>query len=88
MLDAVMAGQGVALATDVIAQRYLRERRLVRPFRVRVASPFTYHLVSRPGDRDQPHVRAFRDWIVAEMRAWQQGQDGFPPRKRGGERIV
>jgi LysR family glycine cleavage system transcriptional activator len=70
MLDAVMAGQGVALTTDVIAERYLRERRLIRPFRVRAQSTFTYHLVFRSEDRGSPPVGAFRDWIVAEMGAW------------------
>jgi LysR family glycine cleavage system transcriptional activator len=80
LLDAAMAGQGIALATDVTAERYLRERRLIQPFAVRAASPFTYHLVMRPEDREQPHVRAFRDWIVGEMRAWQKDS----PRRRGG----
>lgn len=70
MLDAAMAGQGVALATDVLAERSLRERRLVRPFRVRAISPETYHLVMRPEDRQKPDIRAFRDWIVGEMATW------------------
>lgn len=82
MLDAAMAGQGVALATDVLAERYLRERRLTQPFAVRVASPATYHLVTRPDDRDRPDVCAFRDWIVAEMTAWHVARRGFPTRKR------
>jgi LysR family glycine cleavage system transcriptional activator len=73
MLDAAMAGQGVALTVDVIAEPYLRERRLVRPFTVRAPSPSTYHLVMRAEDRAAPHVRAFRDWIVAEMAAWSDG---------------
>lgn len=71
MLEAAMAGQGIALATRVIADRYLRERRLLRPFRVSVASALTYHLVARADSLDQPHVSAFRRWIHAEMQAWQ-----------------
>ena len=77
MLDAAMAGQGVALTSDVLAERALREGRLVRLFDVRAASPWTYHLVTRPEDREVPHVRAFREWIVGEMRAWRG--DGRPP---------
>lgn len=82
MLDAAMAGQGVALATDVLAERWLRERRLAQPFDVRAESAATYHLVMRPGDRASADVRAFRDWIVAEMARWQAARPGFRARKR------
>ena len=81
MLDAAMAGQGVALATDVLAERYIRERRLAQPFAIRVESRATYHLVMRPDDGDRADVRAFRDWIVAEMALWQSGRQGFRARK-------
>ncbi len=70
MLDAAMAGQGIALTSDVIAERALRERRLVRPFAVTATAPWTYHLVMRPDGREDPAVRAFREWIVAEVAAW------------------
>jgi LysR family glycine cleavage system transcriptional activator len=70
MLDAAMAGQGVALTSDVIAERALRERRLVRPFRVVATAPWTYHLVMRPADRADPAIAAFRAWIAAEVAAW------------------
>ena len=81
MLDAAMAGQGVALATDVLAERYIRERRLAQPFAIRVESRATYHLVMRPDDGDRADVCAFRDWIVAEMALWQSGRQGFRARK-------
>ena len=81
MLDAAMAGQGVALATDVLAERYIRERRLAQPFAIRVESRATYHLVMRPDDGDRADVRVFRDWIVAEMALWQSGRQGFRARK-------
>lgn len=70
MLDAAMAGQGVALTSDVIAERALRERRLVRPFAITAPAPWTYHLVMRPDGGADPAVAAFRDWIVAEVAAW------------------
>jgi LysR family glycine cleavage system transcriptional activator len=78
MIDAAMAGQGIALTSDVIAERALRERRLVRPFEIRAPSPWTYHLVTRPEDRDASMVRAFREWIVGEMAAWRRGQSDRP----------
>jgi hypothetical protein len=37
---------------------------------VTAASSLTYHLVARTDDLSQPPVRAFREWLLAEMRAW------------------
>ncbi len=73
MLDAAMAGQGIALTSDVIAERALRERRLVRPFAITATAPWTYHLVTRPDDRTDPAIAAFRTWITAEVAAWRNG---------------
>jgi LysR family glycine cleavage system transcriptional activator len=70
MLDAAMAGQGVALTSDVIAERALRERRLVKPFAITATAPWTYHLVTRPDGRADPAIAAFRTWITAEVAAW------------------
>lgn len=80
MLEAAMAGQGIALATRVIADRYLRDGRLIRPFNVSVPSALTYHLVARADDLNKPSIRAFRTWIHAEMEAWQT--DAPPPSSR------
>jgi LysR family transcriptional regulator, glycine cleavage system transcriptional activator len=70
MLDAAMAGQGIALTSDVIAERALAERRLIRPFAITATAPWTYHLVMRPDDRADAAVAAFRDWLVDEATAW------------------
>jgi LysR family glycine cleavage system transcriptional activator len=79
MLEAAVAGQGVALATRVIADRYLDERRLVRPFDISAPSAVTYHLVARTEDLDKPPIRAFRRWLRSEMDAWQAGKASAPP---------
>ena len=68
LLDAAIAGQGVALSTEVLADRPLREGRLVRPFAVAAASGRTYHFVCRRGDLERPSLRAFREWMVAAMK--------------------
>jgi LysR family glycine cleavage system transcriptional activator len=89
MLDAAMAGQGVALTSDVIAERALRERRLVRPFAITATAPWTYHLVMRPDDRAGPAIAAFRAWIVAEVAEWRgSGAPAAtrPPRNTRGRR--
>jgi LysR family transcriptional regulator, glycine cleavage system transcriptional activator len=86
-IDAAMAGLGVALATDLLAERSLRDRRLVRPFAVAATSPQTYHLVARPEDVKKPHVRAFRDWLVGEMDAWRK-RPGASARVRAAQSRV
>ncbi len=72
VLDAAMAGQGIALSSDVIAERALRDRRLVKPFAITATAPWTYHLVMRPDDASDPAIAAFRAWIVAEVAAWRR----------------
>jgi LysR family glycine cleavage system transcriptional activator len=79
MLEAAMAGQGIALTSRILAERYLNDRRLVKPFEVSARSASTYHLVARPGDLEKPHIGAFRAWIRGEMDAW-RGQGGAPLR--------
>jgi LysR family glycine cleavage system transcriptional activator len=70
VLDAAMAGQGIALSSDVIAERAIRERRLVKPFAITATAPWTYHLVMRPDDAKDRAIAAFRAWLVAEVAAW------------------
>ena len=70
VLDAATAGLGIALAADLVAERHLRERRLMRPFPIADRSPQTYHLVARPADLEKPGIKAFRTWIRAEMDDW------------------
>jgi LysR family glycine cleavage system transcriptional activator len=68
VLEAAIAGQGVALSTDVLAHRYFSEGRLVRPFAISALSARTYHFVCRRGDLERPAVREFRDWLLATIR--------------------
>jgi LysR family glycine cleavage system transcriptional activator len=71
VLEAALAGQGVALSTDVLSHRYLADGRLVRPFAVSARSARTYHFVCRRSDLERPVLRAFRDWLVATIRSTQ-----------------
>jgi LysR family glycine cleavage system transcriptional activator len=69
VLDAAMAGQGVALSADVLAARYLGDGRLVRPFQHEAVSAATYHFVCRRSDLERGAVRALHRWIVRTMGA-------------------
>lgn len=71
-------GQGVALAYDAIVRDTLAEGRLVRLFDA-VTMPIVIYSLACPEARaDDPMIREFRDWIIAEMAA-----DEIAPRRLG-----
>lgn len=68
-LTAAQRGQGVSLAYDAMARGARREGRLVRLFEAEVP-PITIYAVAYPErHRPCPRIRAFRDWIFAEVEA-------------------
>lgn len=76
LLDAAVAGQGVALGQRVLAALDLSVGRLVKPFRLVVRNAYGFHVVVKPGALERPAVRAFRDWLVAEAAAMDRHDDG------------
>jgi LysR family glycine cleavage system transcriptional activator len=64
MLMAACDGQGVALARDVLAERDIREGRLVGLFDVRVPSPQGYCVYFRTEAHSRPTIKLFVDWLV------------------------
>lgn len=68
-LDATMAGQGVMLAWQTLASFALEQGRLVKPFALEAATGMGHYLVTRAGIRQPAKVRAFADWLRAEMQA-------------------
>lgn len=68
-IEAAIRGEGVALGRSVLVAEDLAAGRLVAPFpRARLAVEWGYDLVYRTGNQDHPKVRAFRNWIVDEVR--------------------
>ena len=65
-LQVAKAGQGVALATMVLAGDDLLAGRLVRPLPQQVESAYPYWLIYRSGKARRPKIEHFRDWIMAE----------------------
>ena len=68
-LDAAARGQGVAMGDDFLAQGYLSEGRLVRPFDYSVLSKNAYYFVVPDGSAQHPAVEAFRKWLMLGIRA-------------------
>jgi LysR family glycine cleavage system transcriptional activator len=66
-LDAAVGGAGVALTHKLIASDDVHTGRLVKPFGPELPIEFAYHFVCPKGHETRPKVKAFRDWLFAEM---------------------
>ncbi|MGQ0677880.1 MAG: transcriptional regulator GcvA [Rhodospirillales bacterium] len=66
VVQAAVEGQGVALARSVLAASDLAAGRLVRPFDVSMPARWAYYAVCPLATRDNPKIKAFRDWLMAE----------------------
>lgn len=66
-LDAAVAGAGVSLSFKLIASDDVHAGRLVSPFGPELPLAIGYHFVCPKGHETRPNVRAFRDWLFAEM---------------------
>lgn len=63
-LQAALAGQGVALASQVLAGEDLRAGRLVRPLPQQVKAGTSYWFVCPEGAVTRPRIAAFRAWLL------------------------
>lgn len=63
LLEAALAGEGVALARSLFAADDLARGRLVRPFDAVVADTYAYYLLWHPGLPLADAAAAFRDWL-------------------------
>ena len=65
-LDAALAGQGVALASDLFVEDELAAGRLCRPFDETIKSEFGYFIVMPRARQDADYVRRMRDWLITQ----------------------
>ena len=68
-IEAALAGRAVVLVTQALVMEELASGRLVRPFRATVTSPYSNWVLSLPEKADQPNIRRFRDWLLAQAEA-------------------
>lgn len=66
-VEAAVHGEGVLLGRSALVSADLAAGRLVRPFDLALKSRAKYYVVYPEGALRQKKVRAFRDWIFAEM---------------------
>ncbi|HWP16366.1 MAG TPA: transcriptional regulator GcvA [Xanthobacteraceae bacterium] len=66
-LDAAVAGAGVSLSFKLIASDDVHAGRLVSPFGPELPLSVGYYFVCPKGHETRANVRAFHDWLYAEM---------------------
>jgi DNA-binding transcriptional LysR family regulator len=64
LIQAAIDGHGVALGRHPLLRQLLRERKLVAPFKNKVASSRAYYVVESPAAKTKMPVREFADWLV------------------------
>lgn len=67
VLQAAIAGDGVALGRSFLISGDLRNGRLVRPFAAAISVDAAYYLVYPPDAAARPKVRWFRAWLMEEV---------------------
>ena len=68
ILQAAASGLGLAVVPRFLAEDELRDGHLVIPFRDAAVRSRSYWLVYPEAKRDQPALRAFREWLLDEVR--------------------
>lgn len=74
VIQAVLAGDGVALGRSVLVQDALAAGHLVRLFDISLPASHAFWFVAPPDTWDRAKVRAFREWLLDEARG--PGCDG------------
>ncbi len=65
---AAMAGEGVALGRSALIADALATGRLVRLFDIKLPAMYAYYVCAPDAVWDRPKVRAFRDWMMSEVK--------------------
>ena len=68
-VEAAVQGEGVLLGRSALVSADLNAGRLVRPFDLALKSRWKYYVVYPDGALRHEKVKAFRDWLFAEMAA-------------------
>jgi LysR family transcriptional regulator, glycine cleavage system transcriptional activator len=66
VIQAAVAGQGVALGHKTLALDHLAAGRLIRPFELSLVTDFGYYIVCAKKRAEEPDIVAFRRWVISE----------------------
>ena len=66
VIQAALEGQGVVMGLFPFVENEINSGRLIRPFNTFLRPTRAYHLLTRPGARSAPEIKAICEWIEAE----------------------
>jgi LysR family glycine cleavage system transcriptional activator len=69
MIQAAIDGLGVALTEEALVRDDLANGRLVKPFDIDMPMDYAYYVVTPETTAERPKVKAFREWLLAEIAA-------------------
>jgi LysR family transcriptional regulator, glycine cleavage system transcriptional activator len=75
IVQAAMAGQGIALGRSVLVRDALATGRLVRLFDTAMRVDYAYYVVGAAATWDNPRIKAMRDWLADEAALTQQDKE-------------
>lgn len=67
VIQAAIAGLGVALLPSFLVEDDIRAGNLVTPFADRIAGPGAYYLVTSSAKSELPRVKVFRRWLLDQL---------------------
>jgi len=67
VLQAAIAGQGVALGRSSMTHDALASGQLVKPFNLILPGDLAFYIVAPAASFDKPKVKAFREWVIGEV---------------------
>lgn len=67
LMEAAIEGQGIALITDVVADKDLKKGTLIKPFDISVPVNFSYFLVTSKAKALKKNVSVFKRWINEQV---------------------
>ncbi len=69
VIQAAIAGEGIALGRSVMVEDEIKAGRLVRPFDLALPASYAYYMVCPKSNLNRSKIKAFRSWLQAEVAA-------------------
>ncbi|MEL6689019.1 MAG: transcriptional regulator GcvA [Pseudomonadota bacterium] len=79
-VDAALAGVGVVLGRRALCIKDIHEGRLVAPYKVALNTGARFRFICPKGLENRPQIKAFREWILAEIEKTRELAEGFDVR--------
>lgn len=68
LIQAAIAGEGVALGRNPLVARFIKKGLLAAPFDRKTVSSKEYFVIVTPESAERPEVKGFVDWMFAEVK--------------------